>query len=298
MVSKNEDVGPFEDEPLFRVISFYELIGIIEKNMLRFARMDTMEDPNEAITSVLDSELGAAYVGSEFNPHETHKRHKMNQRAVYISCWTREPENIAIWSIYSPNKDRVMVRTAAGKLKAAMDTLDESFLGLGNEIFLKNKDVSNVDYVNLLDLKDQWRLRAEAMREAKKADHKAGRVDDEWSAVSIQLRKLRGTDLQTPYLKKDERYEYEREVRAVFTLKARAEAFKIEATPFVSNEERPICAQDSIPEQIEIPVSSDFIEEIVLDGRMSTWQRQAIEYVLQKYDRTAKVSRAFSSLYG
>lgn len=298
MVPKNEDVGPCEVEPIFRVISFYELIGIIEKNKLRFARMDTMDDPNEAITSVLDSEIGAAFMGSEFDPHETHKRHKMNQRAVYISCWTREPDNIAIWSIYSPDKDRVMVRTSAGKLKAAMNTLDERFLGLGNEVFVKNKDVSNVKYVNLQDLKNQWSLRAEAMRVAKKADKKAGRDDDEWSAESIQLRKLRGTDLQTPYLKKDERYEYEREVRAVFTLKARAEVFKIEATPFASNGERALCAQDSIPEQIEIPVSSDFIEEIVLDGRMSLWQRQAVEYVLQKYDRTAKVSGAFSSLYG
>lgn len=297
MVPKNEDVGTCEDEPLFRVISFYELIGIIEKNMLRFARMDTMNDPNEAITSVLDSEIGAAFMGSNFNPHETNKRHKMNQRAVYISCWTREAENIAIWSIYSPDKDRVMVRTTASKLEAAMNTLDESFLSFGNEIFIKNKDVSSMDYVNLQDLKDQWSLSAEAMREAKKADHEAGRVDDEWSAESIQLRKLSAIDLQTPYFKKDERYEYEREVRAVFTLKARAEVFKIEAAPFVSNGERPICAQDSIPEQIEIPVSSDFIEEIVLDGRMSTWQRQAVEYVLQKYDRTAKFSGAFSSLY-
>lgn len=70
MASQNADVGLLEDEPLFRVISFYEIISIIEKNTLRFARMDTMDDPNEAITSVLDSELGAAFVGSEFNPHE------------------------------------------------------------------------------------------------------------------------------------------------------------------------------------------------------------------------------------
>jgi len=303
MVSLNKDAGSLEDQPLFRVISFYELIDILEKMRLRFARIDTMDDPNEAITAVLDSELAAAYVGNDFNPLETDKRHKAIMRAVYINCWTREPENIAVWSIYSPNKDRVMVRTSTGKLKAALDDLDERSLGLREEIFLKNKDVSSVHYVNLHDLRERWSQKAEVMREALTKDRESGVFDGTGPAEATQLRRLRSDDLRTPYFKKDERYEYEREVRAVFQLKARAEQAidspEIEDMGFVSSNERPICEQDNVPEQIKIPISKHFIEEIVIDGRMSSWQREAIKSVLQKFDMRPKVSgsRAFSSLY-
>ena len=259
-----------------------------------------MEDRNEAIVSVLDSELAAAFVGSELDLLQTRNRHKMVMRSGYISCWTRSPENIAVWSIYSPNKDRVMVRTTVGKLKAALDDLDESSLGLSENILLKNKDVSSVDYVNLHELKVRWSRKAEDMREAKKKDSLAGILDGTRPAEATQLRKLRySEDLHYPYLRKDKRYMHEREVRAVFELKARAEPAterpELEAMPFLSRGETPICEQDKVPKQIEIPIGEEFIEDILLDGRMVHWQREAVEFVLRKFDRTAKVSRAFSS---
>ena len=148
-------------EKIYRIISFYELVNTLEKQQLRFARVDTMEDPNEAMTAVLDSELGAAFMGNDFDNGVAHTRLKAVKRSGYINCWTRAPENIAVWSIYSPNTDRVMVRTTIGKLKAALRELDESSLGLKENIFVNKTGVSSVEYVNLTQLKSQWNQKAD-----------------------------------------------------------------------------------------------------------------------------------------
>ena len=301
-MQENDGRDLSESEEIFRVISFYELIGILHNKRLRFACVDTMEDRNEAIASVLDSELAAAFNGAEFDPSNALNRHKKNMLGGFISCWTRSPANIAVWSVYSQNRDRVMVRTTIRKLRAALDHIDQNLLELGENILVSKTNVSGVDYVNLNDLKSRWSQMAKDMRDAREVDSKAGIIDGTENAVAAQLRLLKSNfrDLAEPYLKKDERYDYEREVRALFELKARkeegSEGFDAGEIDF-SSRTRAIEEQDNVPKQIEIPIGEDFIEEILLDGQMSDWQKDAIKCVLSKFDRTAKVSRAFSSLY-
>ena len=298
---QNQDLDIPTNEPLFRVISFHELISTLERKLLRFARVDTMIDRNEAVTSVLASETAHAFVGTDVDPLDVAKRHDLTKKSYFINCWTRDAENIAIWSIYSSNKDRVMIRTSSGKLKAALGDLDDNTLALDNGLFLKSKTVSNVRYVNLKDLADQWRRKAEAMRDAKRRDLEAGITDGTGPLTAKQLRSLTAGDLKTLYLSKDERYEYEQEVRAVLEFKVRLDETKEPIDPEVSfwksSGERTLQDSDEPPKQVFIPIGDDFIEEILVDGRMSDWEREAVDHVLQKYGMTAEVSSAFSSLY-
>ncbi|MCD0424173.1 DUF2971 domain-containing protein [Rubrivivax sp. JA1024] len=74
---------------LFHYTSIETLALILEKNTLRFSRLDAVNDPEEASACDLP---GAATL-------------------VFASCWTAQPrESLAMWRMYTPNMQGLRIR--------------------------------------------------------------------------------------------------------------------------------------------------------------------------------------------
>lgn len=118
-----------DDTILYRTLDFYSAADLITKNKLMFTRADQFEDPNEGIDRLLaqlEASLPESGCGMGWtNLDEAIEQHDYVKKSYSISCWSRNPESVAMWSLYSSDLCSVRVSTPVSKLKKVVSNYIE-----------------------------------------------------------------------------------------------------------------------------------------------------------------------------
>jgi hypothetical protein len=115
-----------DDTKLYRIVDFFAASQMITDHAFMFTRADQFSDPNEGIEPLL-SQLEAASSGRACfgcgigwtDSESATIKHKAIQRSYFISCWSANPESVAMWSLYSPDLCSVRLETTVGQLRNA-----------------------------------------------------------------------------------------------------------------------------------------------------------------------------------
>lgn len=179
--------------------------------------MAVMPDRNEGLAAILEQQV-RLYMG--VNTHELFvKSHRKLIENAYVSCWTREPDNIAMWLLYSPHKNAIRVSATIEKLKEVTKSElkknlwtnhIESPEGTFQLVKAWVEDVKYTDFSKDIEsIKSRFENYLDKLKDCSDFKEVIGSEDD------FQQKDFSISD-GSPLALKDRAYEHEKEVRAIF----------------------------------------------------------------------------------
>jgi len=224
-----------DDTKLYRTVDFFAASRMIDDHAFMFTRADQFSDPNEGIERLL-SQLETASSGRACfssgigwtDRESATVKHQAIQRSYFISCWSANPESVAMWSLYSPDLCSVRLQTTVGQLRnAALQLMDRysvyRFLKAGGE---KSKAVTvsgliaPVRYEDLNNVCAKITRRFRAYKQLQNRYIRTERLGllyfNQRNVVRERAREL--TLLKSRCCLKDISFEHEKEVRVIVRL--------------------------------------------------------------------------------
>lgn len=110
----NKEMGVIFDEEitdtteLYRYITFSQFSSFIETESIYLSNINNWEDPWEAALEKLPT--------MHEDGHISYPIYSIHQE-FYGQCWSLNGESDALWRIYSPNREGVLIKTTARKFK-------------------------------------------------------------------------------------------------------------------------------------------------------------------------------------
>ena len=296
---------------LYRYMSFFELYKLINDKKLKFSKLSLMDDDNEGLGGALDSLLPSEFNYSGFNKShdEIKKYHEQIKDTSYITCWSKEKNSMAMWLLYSKNKDYIRVKTSYKKLedytrKFSHDNSWVNHLNSPKGTMQTNRLLSSIDAVEYVDFHEVF-LEIENLhkKEKESLDNLYKNLKPEEILLSDGEKELKIReesinkasniipDWKSSLSLKDKAYKYEEEIRASIVVNRRnglsyndykncdtSDEFNIlfEGSK-TSDDDFPI---DTFSKILEVDVGSDFVEEICFDPRMPSYQVEIYKDIL------------------
>lgn len=223
------------DIPLYRFVSFFDLYDLLTSRRLRFSKLATMQDRNEGIGFVLRGQEDSIFRQAFIDRDRIPKFHEYALENHYVSCWTMEPESMAMWSLYSPDSAAIRISTSVSKLHIALQSLLEEMHwrhcaeepGTRKPVAW-DSELAPVKYVNFVRVRDEIR---ESYRASREFTAKTARLEANYFENPGGFFKDRADFHQRKspppaglaLLLKDEAYLHEKEVRACLSCGVRNE---------------------------------------------------------------------------
>ena len=120
LVREKSNLDP--STPVYRITDFYSVAQMLRTKRLWTTRVSTYADQNEGV----DKLVRGLYLSAEgqgcggFGAHDEFSARQMVQReraCRFVSCWSKNGESQAMWSLYSPDTASVQIQTSVGKLQ-------------------------------------------------------------------------------------------------------------------------------------------------------------------------------------
>ena len=288
---------------IYRFVSFFELYELVINKKLKFSQLKLMNDENEGLTQALKSLVTPDSLGlnimSPSNSKDIIDYQKKIQNSTYITCWTKEKNSMAMWLLYSKNKDSIRIKTSIKKLKF----YTHNYINKNNyDNVLKSRQgtmqilpFNNVHYIDDVEYNDlaELTVKLKELYKQQKEEFLSGKLDNvDTYKECVDSYYQKGNELiNNSLFLKDNAYKFEEEVRAVLNVVARNKT--------TYNEWKEI--KDSVPRWekefllptvdfeydtelftniIYIDVEDDFIEEICFDPRMPEYQQNIYKNIL------------------
>lgn len=294
-------------------MSFVELYDLLSNKLLKMTKLCLMDDINEGLGSALKLQDSSTFgFGFAFAGKEQFKDfHLSTQGRTYISCWTTEPDAMAMWLLYSKEKNAIRVKTTSSKLKKSLDehfkknihlahiNSDEGTFQLDTPPVLEP-----VSYVDFEEVSNKIKIKYKAFYdELGNHDHtmfKENGLPNELQEI-LNRKTIEAT---SGALLKDKAYSHENEMRACFTgcLRNSLTAEEWEKNKG-SDDARYVFSTATchypntkdLPSIVKVPVEHNFIDEICFDPRMPEYMIQAYLEILQVNSKAVSVgqSKAF-----
>jgi hypothetical protein len=315
-----------DDTRLYRIFNFHDLINTLSACKVRLSQVSRMEDPNELFGIYFD--LQRSVFGETFGPNNaenvdrTQRKFSEAQSHHYMTCWTRAPDNLAVWSLYSPKKDAIQACVTYGALRKALNTHFKEYpytlaykLEPNDQTDLfEHPHVGPVRYVDFNE--DYTALRQQCLDyfeerdswfEAQEKDKSKPVLAEQFSQISERAMewlekddKVRARVFEEPRLSgpllKDHRYLHEKEVRFVLSLKRRDGRSKseYEADPMAGLDHP--CRHpksEDCPPNVFVPFPNSNFIDFQVDGRIESYKFDAISNVLSKFGFELSRNAAF-----
>ncbi len=285
-------------DKIYRYINFFDLYNMVERKLLRISQATGFDDKNEGfafLLRALEGKYVAALGGrSEFNGLEIVKT------LSYISCWTAEPNKIAMWLLYSRNSDGLRIQTTRAKLNSVLTNYRKSYSSSEDKIhsFSPRDDASifTVTYENFRAMKNEIEARNNEIQKTidglPQNTSTANRLRAFSKAARETMKTLRY--MNNPWSYKDIAYNHEEEVRAFIEFEPSDEEGDFLASGGFGDNLSYL--SDMFPPYIEIALCDDFIEDICIDERCAEFKKKVCRYFLSKYRYSLRESYVFSSL--
>lgn len=283
---------------IYRFLSLTELHNLLSDSRLKLARLMLMDDLNEGLGSVLSVQESFTYGWSLQRQDKIKEHHAHIRGSTYISSWTLEPDLMAMWLLYSKNRESIRIRSTKEKLEIAIHKFaDENFWTkhidspqgtMQLPIFPEIKPVSYVSFESISHkIKEKYEryINACAALVEKKSD---ASIDE----INKNIRKVedaRIIDHEQASFLKDSCFSHEKEIRASIAVCLRNDLSASEWR----NPENPrfvfgattnhYPSPSELPDVIHIPIQSNFIDAICFDPRAPNYitseQRKIINRV-------------------
>jgi len=226
---------------IYRYMSFFELYSLLNHNKLKFSKLSLMEDKNEGLAVVFQSMLPRGLFYSSSTHKELLDYHNDVKDTNYISCWSKEENSIAMWLLYSKNKDYIRVKTTYKKLKNASDDFckknywtehlhsPEGTMQTSHPF----STVSEVNYKNYIELLQKVKILVDSVNNEQKIffDHKTKDFKEllnkdrnfKFSEMRNKFEDEAKNIIDNALLIKDDAYKHESEIRAIIEVNRRNE---------------------------------------------------------------------------
>lgn len=229
-----------EDQPIWRYMSYVQLLNIFETKSLHFTRADYFEDDFEGTVPEEKDLPDEFFESKEDDFFETLKE------SVFISCWhINEHEHWGMWQNYS--EKGMAIKTTVGDLREALQA-DSQNMGI---------HFSNVEY---LDYRDE-EIGLEVAYDSESVANLVGEeeIEDFWDMDEIQYSLMSPL---IPFGYKRKYFGYENEFRAI--------TMPPTIDPLYSDYESLNCDIDL----------TDLIDEIVISPLVDEWKSETMMGVL------------------
>lgn len=291
-----------DDRPIYRFVSFYEIYELIINKRLRMSKVSTFEDRNEGIGEIISIQENVMSLYSFRTQDSVLEQHKNVIYNNYFSCWTQQPDTVAMWSLYSKDNSSFRIKTKCGKLLKAISNIKNSIcINNSNANTDKRRLVSTRCYLGDVEYVDFFNLRKnlhDKFEEYKK------KVRDKSSSDISYLKREDGLKLdfnllfenrlinKSGLLLKDKSYEHESEIRAILNC--------IICNGIIDNDIEKqdnnyfeFVTSDELPNYIYTNVEDDFIDEICFDPRMENYKKKVYEQIFCEYGTKLVNSKTF-----
>lgn len=306
-----------DETKIYRIFNLYDLVNTLSEDKIRLGQASRMSDKNEMFGIYFDS-LRSAF--SPFTPESRDKLQNefhLTQNFHYMSCWTRAPENIAVWSLYSPLGDAIQASTSYGKIKSAINK-HYDFFGFAKAHKLEPNDPTDLfmpPYTGPVKYVDFHSEYLSIKEKFKKIDCKMEEWVGEWKGIDcnshedyIECFKERydklfseefgGSERGGPLLK-DEKYKHEEEVRFILSMTRRDGRTKeeYESHPFAGldgpyRHPKP----DLCPSNVFVDFDKENFIDFQVDGRIDDYKFKAIESIFLNFGFSVSRNKAFKRI--
>lgn len=296
-----------DDFPIYRIMSIYEFYELYVKKRMKFTLLSAQEDPNDGIEYVLNNFLSLA----SNKLFDDLQRIKKN---TYISCWTKNKDSVAMWSLYSPQKESLMITTSYKKLNKTLIKFCEKFSSetqwerKPNSFLIMTGCIQESKYLNIRkyfsfidneikEFKNIWK---------EKVNSGITNWDDENFPISISKfyktlfdRAKNKFNINTrEHFIKDESFSHEEEIRATILAAISSKYENFEQWE-KSNDERStfhLDTQDLLPITTFADIDDDFIEEISFDPRMPQYKISSLINMMNIEKDKVSASNCFNPI--
>jgi hypothetical protein len=290
---------------LFRFVPLFDLYEMAGRRRLRLSKFATFEDRNEGVGSILEMQDSTTFRQKYIDAAEIEKEHALARENHYATCWTTEPDSIAMWSLYSSDRSGIRVSTTAGKLCSVLEQCmkERSWLNHlekpGTRVPIAwNYRLNPVKYVNYFNLRDAIRARFKAFDQtaSDKARADPGYLSDpaKFRADYMKFQDQRVVDGGGLFLK-DDAFSHESEVRGVLYVGVRNELtyeqWRKRNNPLDNLFEGAQVGE--LETQIFAELPRDFVETICFDPRMPQFKQDVLLNLLPVQDYKVECSKAF-----
>lgn len=297
-----------DDQYIYRFVSFYELYQLHKEHLLKLTLLAVQEDKNEGVGATLRF-AAPEWAGLYRAADKVSQQHTYAVHNMYITCWTTDPESVAMWLLYSPGKDGVRVRTTVGKLKSVLSAYEEAnswtkHCGYtdGTDLLTWGWDIKQVEYADLDQLLEEINS---AYADFKLSCSEAAAGNPEWwtnkegflERFPKFIDEFRSRFGLNEFVK-DSGFAHEKELRGVVRAGIR-NSLEYDAW---RNDDDPMrmlfrgAEPGVLPEFTFAPVGDEFIDELCFDPRMPEYKREVMMDALSPLVIPAVESRCFSSL--
>ncbi|NHF73987.1 hypothetical protein [Paracoccus xiamenensis] len=300
-----------DDTPIFRIYNIFDLINTLSTNSIRLSQVCRMEDPNELFGIYFRIARSMSPPFDAEHLDQSQREFRSAQSHHYMTCWTRVPQNIAVWSLYSPTRDAIQVRTTYGNLRRAMFAHFQAW-PYAHAYKLQPNDQTDlflppaVGPVKYIDFEQAYskirRQLLEYNKEKEKWFLKNGGpeiedIGEKWLQADGQIKaSVFSEPLLSGPLLKDIRYQHEQEVRFVLQLQRRDGRTKdeYEAHPMagLDHPARPPKIEDC-PPNVFVPFAATELDDFQVDGRIESYKFEAISNALGRFGVDVKLNSAF-----
>lgn len=292
-------------------MTFYELYEMVINGKLKMSKLELMEDINEGLGNALKLQESMSFGWDLKDKKGFEAFHNRSKGRTYISCWTEEPEAMAMWLLYSKDQSAIRVKTTLGKLKGCMDNffkanfITEHIASPEGTLQLdRYPAVEAVRYVSFEEVSEGIKSKhIEYIEELKKHDH----TKFIKNGLPKNLKEIAEKQIipeNNGALLKDKAYSHENEIRATFTtcLRNSLPAEEWEMNKYSDDPKYVFgTATCHYPESkklsnvVNVPVDHDFIEEVCFDQRLPSYKMNVFVEALRLQEKNIKIveSNAF-----
>lgn len=97
-----------EATKIYRYMTFTQFASLIEQKLFYLTRVQNWEDTWE---------LPSLSIPTKLETGEMINKSDLGEKYLYGSCWTRLGESDAMWRIYAPQRDGILIKTSIKKFK-------------------------------------------------------------------------------------------------------------------------------------------------------------------------------------
>jgi hypothetical protein len=274
------------------------------------AKLSTFNDKNEGVGNVLSLQEEPLFRVTVLEQKAIEKYHLLTLENYYVTCWTTEPDKIAMWSLYSPDKLSIRVGTTVGKLNDALHKAHE-FNSWGKAIdepgtrkrITWHCSVQTVDYVDYFSLRDKIRSRFKSMEEQMSAKVKTNKNyfdknNGEFYAEYANFQKERVQKREGLFLK-DVAYSHEHEVRGVLCSGVRNNMSFIDWKE--SDDPMKNLWEWAMPGELDdffyVEVAQDFLDSVCFDPRLPKYKLDVLQALFSSISNKIIESKAFGYVF-
>ena len=306
------------DTKVYRIVDFYSAAELITNQSFMIPSSKNFEDSNDGIGQLMaalyntwpQSGCGVSWKSQE----DLEKALDKGKKSSFVSCWSRNPESVAMWSLYSKDTCSIRIETTIEKLAdLCRNAADEYNFGHfenlrdGDTIcYCVDGEIHDINYRDLITVTQQIKRRVKARKRLEVRFMRNGedpkKLGDPMSASSKNMkdRFVDGLSLSELRHVKDVSFKHEEEIRVhIPIIKHELDQHFLDtirpSDGAVKRNNEFSCINKEIPDRIFVKTPNEFVVSVAIDPRAPEYKRLFIEKYFRDLGISIKQSSCFKS---